>query len=134
MIGFQQSFQTLQIAETRLERAPDGVNTRPLLRFPEGSMARFELSAGQVSHAMWHPGLDELWYVVDGSGEMWREQATRSSIEPLIPGTCLSIPRKTRFQCRAGAGGLTVIAVTLPAWSGDGDAVRTNGPFVAPID
>jgi len=129
-----QPFQTLQIAEAVLEIAPDGSSVLPLLRFPEGSMARFEFASGQVSHAVLHPGLDELWYVVDGSGEMWRRQETRSSIEPLMSGSCASIPRETAFQCRAGPAGLTVIAVTLPAWSGAADAIGATGPWVTNPD
>ena len=92
-------------------------------------MARFEFSAGQISHAVWHPELDELWYVIDGAGEMWRKKDQMSSIDPLGPGTCVSIPRHTAFQCRAGRAGMTVIAVTLPAWSGDSNAIAAMGPW-----
>lgn len=92
-------------------------------------MARFEFSDRQVSRAVQHPELDELWYVIDGSGEMWRQKNQTSSIDLLVPGTCVSIPRDTAFQCRAGRGGMTVIAVTLPAWSGDTNAVAAVGPW-----
>ncbi len=122
-----QPFQTLPIVDASSETAPDGSNVRPLLRFPAGSMARFEFSPGQVSHAVRHPALDELWYVIDGSGEMWRQQDDAASIESLGPGTCASIPRNTAFQCRAGEAGMTVVAVTLPAWSGDEDANEVLG-------
>lgn len=124
-----QPFQTLPIDEAGTETAPDGSNVRPLLRFPSGSMARFEFSAGQVSQAVWHPELDELWYVIDGSGEMWRKKDQISSIDALAPGTCVSIPRHTAFQCRAGRAGMIVIAVTLPAWSGDSNVIAAIGPW-----
>lgn len=124
-------FQTLPIDEAGSETAPDGSNVRPLLRFPAGSMARFEFAAGQVSEAVRHAEVDELWYVIDGSGEMWRKQDQTSSIEPLEPGTCVSIPRHAAFQCRAGGAGMIVIAVTLPAWSGDSNAIAAEGPWEA---
>ncbi len=124
-------FQTISIGAAGSETAPDGSNVRPLLRFPTGSMARFEFSSGQVSHAVRHPDLDELWYVIDGCGELWRQQGGASSIESLGPGTCISIPRNTEFQCRAGKAGMTVIAVTLPAWSDDANAVSVTGHWQA---
>ena len=129
MSSAQYPFQTLPIIDAGSETAPDGSNVRPLLRFPSGSMAHFEFSSGKVSHPVRHPERDELWYVIDGGGEMWRQQDERSSIEPLAPGTCVSIPCNTAFQCRAGSGGMTVIAVTLPAWSGDTNAVAAVGPW-----
>lgn len=123
----QPPFQTLSTGAAGSEIAPDGSNVRPLLRFPAGSMARFEFSSGQVSHAVRHPALDELWYVITGSGEIWRQQDEVSTVERLEPGTCISIPRNTAFQCRVDYAGMTVIAITLPAWSGDVNAIAVTG-------
>ena len=75
---------------------------RVLLRLGGGSMAHFELAAGQVSRAVAHHAVDELWYVLSGHGQMWRRQGERQETVPLRPGTCLSIPAGTHFQFRAG--------------------------------
>ena len=80
--------------------APDGSQVRVLLRLDGGSMAHFGLAAGQVSRAVAHHAVDELWYVVSGHGQMWRCQRERQETVPLRPGTCLSIPAGTHFQFR----------------------------------
>ena len=90
-------------------------------------MARFELAAHAVSTRVRHPGADELWFVESGQGEIWRCAAGIESTDPLSAGLCVDIPRGVAFQFRAGASGLSIIAVTMPAWSGDHDAEPVDG-------
>jgi mannose-6-phosphate isomerase-like protein (cupin superfamily) len=112
--------------------APDGSAVRVLLRLAGGSLAHFELAAGQVSRAVAHRRVDEIWYIVHGQGEMWRAQDSREETVPLAPGTCLSIPAGTRFQFRcAGPGPLAAVAVTMPPWPGDDEAYQVSGPWPA---
>ena len=54
--------------------APDGSQVRLLLRLAAGSMAHFELGAGEVSRPLRHRTVSEIWYVVQGLGQMWRHQ------------------------------------------------------------
>ena len=63
-----QHFGTLQLPDAPDVIAPDGSRVRVLLRLGGGSMARFELAAGQVSRAVAHHAVDELWYVLSGRG------------------------------------------------------------------
>jgi mannose-6-phosphate isomerase-like protein (cupin superfamily) len=113
--------------------APDGSTVRVLLTVPGGgSMARFELRPGQVAAAVRHRTVSELWYVLDGRGQMWREHGGRNSIVDLQPGLCLSVPVGAAFQFRAAAGqGLSVIATTMPPWPGEGEAMPVVGPWQA---
>ena len=113
--------------------APDGSDVRILLRLAGGSMAHFELAGGRTSRAVVHRTVDEIWYVLRGRGEMWRSQARggrggeRADI-PLEPGTCLSIPVGTRFQFRSlGDGPLSAVAVTMPPWPGEDEAIEVSG-------
>jgi mannose-6-phosphate isomerase-like protein (cupin superfamily) len=97
-------------------------------------MAHFTLAPGQTSRAVTHRTVDEIWYVVSGHGEMWRRSATREAIEPLEPGVCLTIPVGTHFQFRAsGEQSLTAVAVTLPPWPGDGEALEVTGVWTPTI-
>jgi len=108
--------------------APDGSAVRLLLSLKGGSMAHFELPAGAVSKAVVHRTVEEIWYVVGGGGEMWREQAGHAETVALAPGACLTIPVGTRFQFRAlGPEPLGAVAVTMPPWPGDGEAVEVQG-------
>jgi mannose-6-phosphate isomerase-like protein (cupin superfamily) len=99
--------------------APDGSTVRPLCRLTElGSFAHFQLEPGEVSQAVSHATVQEIWYVVGGAGEMWRRQAGREDVVPLRSGACLTIPLGCVFQFRSAEGGdpLQVVAVTMPPW------------------
>ncbi|MFJ8813673.1 cupin domain-containing protein [Amycolatopsis thermoflava] len=115
-------FQTTRLADAVEVTAPDGSAVRPLCTLPGvASFAHFALEPEQVSQAVSHATVEEIWYVVGGSGRMWRGQGTREEVTELAPGVCLTIPLGTAFQFRAGADGLAVVAVTTPPWPGAGE-------------
>ena len=60
--------------------AQDGSDVRILLTLAGGGMAHFTLAPGQVSAAVVHRTVEEIWYVVAGRGQMrrWQDVATRS--------------------------------------------------------
>ena len=57
--------------------APDGSAVRLLLELRGGGMAHFELGPHQVSKAVTHRTVEEIWYFVSGQGQMWRQQNAR---------------------------------------------------------
>jgi len=125
-------FGTMQLPATPDVTAPDGSDVRVLLRLGRGSMAHFELGPGQVSQAVAHRRVEEIWYVLGGRGEMWRRQGQRQETVPLRAGTCVSIPAGTHFQFRsAGAGPLAAIGVTMPPWPGEDEAYEVPGNWPA---
>ncbi len=127
-----ENFGTGQLPEKADVVAPDGSDVRVLLGLARGSMAHFELAGGRVSRAVAHRQVDELWYVLSGTGEMWRRQGDRAETVALSAGTCLSIPAGTRFQFRASpAGPLAALGVTMPPWPGDDEAYEVDGPWPA---
>jgi mannose-6-phosphate isomerase-like protein (cupin superfamily) len=127
-----QAFQTVQLPGTPDVVAPDGSDVRILLQLGRGSMAHFQLGAGQVSRPVAHHVVDEIWYVVAGHGRMWRRQAQREEMVVLRSGTCVSIPAGTHFQFRAdGSGPLAAVGVTMPPWPGAGEAYEVPGPWPA---
>lgn len=57
-------------------------------------------------------------------------QAGRAEIVALEPGIGLTIPVGTHFQFRAaGKEPLTAVAVTMPPWPGEGEAVLVDGAW-----
>ncbi len=105
--------------------APDGSEVRILLATAGGSMAHFRLPAGAVSKAVRHRTVEEIWYIVAGSGEMWRSDC---GVVALSPGVCLTIPVGVSFQFRAlGNDALAAVAVTMPPWPNDGEAELVDG-------
>ena len=99
-----------------------------------GSMAHFELPAGAVSHAVTHRTVEEIWFVVEGRGSIWRRQDGVESIDPLAPGTSLTIPLGTAFQFRAEGGApLAFVAITMPPWPGMDEALPVEGPWAPTV-
>jgi mannose-6-phosphate isomerase-like protein (cupin superfamily) len=110
--------------------APDGSEVRILLSLAGGSMAHFRLSSGQVGQAVRHRTVEEIWYILSGTGEMWRGAGNDAITVPLTPGTCLTIPAGTTFQFRCiGDEPVNAVAVTMPPWPGESEAVMAEGPW-----
>ena len=126
------AYATLHMRDTAPVAAPDGSGVRVLLGFSNGRMAHFELAAGCVSRAVVHRTVDEVWYVVEGSGEMWRRQGEHEDVVALVPGLCVTLPHGTHFQFRASpTDALRAVAFTSPVWPGDAEAARVPGPWSA---
>jgi mannose-6-phosphate isomerase-like protein (cupin superfamily) len=115
--------------------APDGSAVRVLLALERGSMAHFELPAGETSLAVRHRTVDELWYFVGGRGEMWRRDADgREAVDAVEPGVSLDIPLGTSFQFRAlGSEPLRAVGVTMPPWPGEDEAEPVDGRWTAQL-
>ena len=125
------AFDTRHLPNEVTVVAPDGSDVRVLLGLSAGGMAHFELAAGKVSRAVRHRTVEEIWYVVSGSGQMWRKQGEREETVVLKPGVCLTIPLGTHFQFRASSlQSVAAIGVTMPPWPGEGEAVAVAGPWV----
>lgn len=108
--------------------APDGSEVRLLSATVRGSMAQFRLAPGQVSKAIVHHTVDEVWYVSAGRGRIWRKSGSHEMITQLEPGLSLNIPVGTAFQFRCdGDTSLDIIGVTMPPWPGDGEAQFVDG-------
>ena len=127
-------FETVPLAETPDVVAPDGSDVRLLPQMTGGSMAHFTLAPGATSRPVEHRTVEEIWFVLGGRGEMWRASAEREEIVGMTPGVALTIPLGTRFQFRAtGREPLTAVAVTMPPWPGDDEAVAVDGPWAPTV-
>jgi mannose-6-phosphate isomerase-like protein (cupin superfamily) len=124
------SGSTMTLPESDDVIAPDGSEVRVLLALTGGNMAHFSLPSGQVSQAVRHRTVEEIWYVLAGVGEMWRAGAADETVVALSPGVCLTIPVGVRFQFRSlGDEPLAAVAVTMPPWPGDDEAERVEGAW-----
>lgn len=125
-------FATMSLPSNTTVIAPDGSQVRVLLSLASGSMAHFQLDAGKISRAMEHRTVEEIWYVLSGQGQMWRQAGGHEETVELEPGVCLTIPVGTRFQFRASAAeALSAVGVTMPPWPGEAEAVPAEGPWQA---
>jgi mannose-6-phosphate isomerase-like protein (cupin superfamily) len=128
--GRMSTFETKRLPPEPTVTAPDGSDVRVLLGLRAGGMAHFQLAPGRVSVAVTHRTVEEIWYVVRGSGQMWRKQGKREETVDLEPGVCLTIPLGTHFQFRASESGpLAAVGITMPPWPGEDEATVVAGPW-----
>jgi mannose-6-phosphate isomerase-like protein (cupin superfamily) len=115
--------------------APDGSHVRVLLRVRGGGLAHFELAAGQTSVAVRHRSVEEIWYFLRGTGEMWRSSGDDSEVVNVSTGVCVTITLGTAFQFRAtGNEPLAAIGATIPPWPGDGETAIVSGPWEPTVE
>ena len=114
--------------------APDGSDVRVLLQLRGGSLAHFEFAPGQTSIAVAHRTVEEIWYFVNGRGEMWRKLKDQEEVVPVDPGVCVTLPLGTHFQVRSlGSEPLAAIGVTMPPWPGEGEASAVPGKWTPTV-
>ena len=114
--------------------APDGSDVRVLLELRGGSLAHFEFAPGQTSTAVAHRAVEEIWYFVNGRGEMWRKLIDREEVVPVDPGVCISLPLGTHFQVRSTSPEpLAAIGITMPPWPGEGEAYEVAGKWTPTV-
>ncbi|MGF1475823.1 MAG: cupin domain-containing protein [Geminicoccaceae bacterium] len=125
---------TMKLKDAVLVTAPDGSAVRILPATERGSMAHFSLQPGEVSQAVVHRSVEEIWYVTAGGGRIWRSSGGEESVTELEPGLSLTIPVGTSFQFRAADDqALEVVAVTMPPWPGADEALPQSGPWPATL-
>ena len=124
------NFETKHLPVERSAVAPDGSDVRILLGLRSGGMAHFELAPGEISKAVTHRTVEEIWYFISGRGQMWRKQSDTGTVIDVYPGVCLTIPLGTQFQFRSfGHEPLAAIGITMPPWPGDDEAVVVTGEW-----
>ena len=129
--------------------APDGSEIRLLADGRHGasksSMVEVTLPAGQVSRPVYHRTVEEIWYILEGRGQVWRCPPDMASLsnhaasvgpEPVLreaegpppqdvsPGDALVIPTGWRFQFAAAPdSALRFLCHTTPPWPGEDEAM-----------
>jgi mannose-6-phosphate isomerase-like protein (cupin superfamily) len=127
-------FATARLPAARDTVAPDGMDVRLLLGLAGGTMAHFELAAGQVSKAVTHRTVEEIWFFLSGRGQMWRRRGKRASIVDVSAGICVTIPLGTHFQLRSSCdAALAAVAVTMPPWPGETEAIVVAGEWASTV-
>ena len=112
--------------------APDGSEIRFLVAARQAatlsSVVEVTLPAGQVSRPVYHRTVEEVWYILEGRGQVWRcpPNVAVAAYLPMnvVPGDSLVIPTGWRFQFSAGPdGSLRFLCFTTPPWPGGDEAV-----------
>jgi mannose-6-phosphate isomerase-like protein (cupin superfamily) len=115
--------------------APDESEIRLLVGGEHGGLAHCVLPAGKLSGPVHHRTVEELWYVLEGAGEIRRgRNGEPERRDALRAGDSVRIPVGVTFQFRASAGSdLKLLLSTMPAWPGTAEAVPEPGRFEDPV-
>lgn len=125
-------FRTMHLPDKYDDIAPDSSEIRLLPSMDRGGVCHCTLPAGRTSLAVEHKTVEEIWYFLDGQGELWRKQDDHEETVGVIPGLSITIPTGTRFQFRnTGSGPLRFICVTMPPWPGEEEAIKVQGRWKA---
>ena len=115
--------------------APDGSEIRLLAdgrhSASRSSMVEVVLPAGQVSRPVYHRTVEEIWYILEGRGRVWRcppdIDAADAPPQDVSPGDALVIPTGWRFQFAAGPNsGQRFLCHTTPPWPREDEAVAVE--------
>ena len=111
--------------------APDGSEIRSLIgeshAARKASLVEVTLPAGQISKPVYHRTVEEIWYILEGTGQVWRCPPTSAQGKvppvPVSPGDALTIPTGWRYQFSADADApLRFLCYTCPPWPGPDEA------------
>ena len=109
-------------------KSPAGADICFLLAAPTGNMIHSTVPPRQVNRATVHATVSEFWYVLEGRGEIWRDDGLQSCVTVLAPGTAIDIPVGTAFQYRNISDvDLKFICISMPRWPGDSEATYVKG-------
>ena len=109
-------------------KSPAGADVRYLMGSETGDMIHSTVPPHQINRATVHATVNEFWYVLEGHGEIWRDDSKENSITVLVPGTSIDIPVGTAFQYRNVSDiDLKFICITMPPWQGDSEATYIKG-------
>ena len=126
-------------AHVRRPGYPDRVNGPPDAIAPDGSEIHYRvldaeraslvevvLKPGGVSRPVRHRTVEEIWYFLAGTGQVWLE----GDVIDVRPGSTVVIPTGRAFQFQAtGDEPLRFLCFTSPPWPGDDEAepVKSGG-------
>ncbi len=122
-------------APERCHTAPDGSLNLLIGDEPDGGLALCAIAPGATTIPVMHPSVEQLWYVLEGSGQVSRRQGSLDpEVTTLTPGACVDIGRGITFQFRADEGRssgeaarLKMLLLTVPRWPGPNEGIFVPG-------
>lgn len=116
------------------KKSPAGADVRLIMDGTTGGMIHSTVPPHQINRATVHATVSQFWYVLEGHGEIWRDNGSESSITTLVAGTSIDIPVGTAFQYRNVSNkDLKFICITMPPWPGKSEATFVDGNWNATI-
>lgn len=116
------------------DKSPAGADIRYLVAGVTGNMIHSTVPPHQINRATVHASVHEFWYILEGHGQIWRDNGAESSVTELLPGTSIEIPPGTAFQYRNVADtALKFICIAMPPWPRETEATFVDGRWQATV-
>lgn len=126
--------KTVTLPKLPEDKSPAGADIRYLVGCEWGNMIHSTVPPHQINKATVHATVSEFWYILEGHGEIWRDDGEESGVTDLVPGTAIDIQVGTAFQYRNVPDvDLKFICVTMPPWPGDSEAAYVEGKWQATV-
>ena len=120
--------KTTTLPERPDAKSPAGADIRFLMDGITGNMIHSTVPPHQVNKATVHATVSEFWYVLEGHGQIWRDDGAENCVVDLLPGTSIDIPVGTTFQYRnVSDEDLKFICIAMPPWPGEAEASFVKG-------
>ena len=120
--------KTTKLSEYLDVKSPAGSDVRFLMNGEMGDMIHCTVPPFQINKAIVHATVSEFWYVLEGHGEIWRDNGEENGVTDLVPGTSIDIPVGTAFQYRnVSDEDLKFICISMPRWPGETEATYVEG-------
>lgn len=107
--------------------APDGSDIYfRVLDARSASLVEAVLAPGMVSRAVRHRTVEEIWYFLAGTGQVWirSPDGETERTQRVTPGSTVTISTGWDFQFSADPGAdLRFLCFTSPPWPGEDEAV-----------
>jgi mannose-6-phosphate isomerase-like protein (cupin superfamily) len=128
-------FETRHLPAEVSELAPDTSEIRLLLTNSHASMTHGSFPPGGISLAIRHKTVHEIWYILGGEGELWRQTDYQEETVHLRAGVSVTIPVGVNFQFRTrSAEPLRFLICTTPPWPGDEEAMLVDAHWSSSDD
>jgi mannose-6-phosphate isomerase-like protein (cupin superfamily) len=122
--------KTVTLPAQPAAKSPAGADIRYLIAGKTGNMIHSTVPPHQINRATVHATVNEFWYILEGHGEIWRDNGLESIVTDLVPGTSIDIPARTAFQYRnVSDTDLQFICISMPPWPGDSEATFVEGKW-----
>lgn len=122
------TLKTTPLPDSPDAKSPAGADIRFIMNGATGNMIHSTVPAFQTNQATVHATVSEFWYILEGHGEIWRDDGNESGVASLVSGTSIDIPVGTKFQYRnLSEVDLKFICIAMPPWPGDSEATEVEG-------
>ena len=99
--------------------APSGKTAiRMLPNLPAGEITHATIEARETSSPAYLDSLHEFFFVIAGSGQLWRSARSTAELVELRPNRCVSIPPAVNFQYQSNEE-MIFLVVVAPRWTAD---------------